>query len=56
MNKEGVEGDTRDLALIPFYAGLRLGEVVALDTGDIHLSARKGLIIVRAINSLLTDR
>lgn len=31
----------------PFYAGLRLGEVVALDLDDIHLSARKGLITVR---------
>jgi site-specific recombinase XerD len=38
----------RVLALLPFYAGLRLGEVVALDLDDIHLSARKGLIIVRA--------
>ncbi len=37
----------RVLALLPFYAGLRLGEVVALDTDDIRLSARKGLIIVR---------
>ncbi|MFI6333131.1 tyrosine-type recombinase/integrase [Micromonospora chersina] len=37
----------RVLALIPFYAGLRLGEVVALNLDDIRLSARKGLIIVR---------
>jgi len=37
----------RVLALLPFYAGLRLGEVVALDLDDIRLSARKGLIIVR---------
>jgi Phage integrase family len=37
----------RVLALLPFYAGLRLGEVVALNTDDIRLSARKGLIIVR---------
>lgn len=37
----------RVLALIPFYAGLRLGEVVALDLDDIRLSARKGLIVVR---------
>lgn len=35
----------RVIALIPFHAGLRLGEVVALD--DIRLSARKWLIIVR---------
>lgn len=38
----------RVLALIPFYAGLRLGEVVALDVDDLQLSARKGLITVRA--------
>jgi len=40
---------TRDrvLALIPFYAGLRLGEVVALNLADVRLSARKGIIIVR---------
>jgi integrase/recombinase XerD len=37
----------RVLALLPFYAGLRLGEVVALDLDDIRLSARKGVIIVR---------
>ncbi|MEU8190822.1 tyrosine-type recombinase/integrase [Micromonospora carbonacea] len=37
----------RVLALIPFYAGLRLGEVVALNLDDIRLSARKGLIVVR---------
>lgn len=41
---------TRDrvLALIPFYAGLRLGEVVALNLADVRLSARKGIIIVRS--------
>ena len=44
--------DTRDitrrgLALLSFYAGLRLGEVGALNTDDIRLSACKGLIIVR---------
>lgn len=38
----------RVLALIPFYAGLRIGEAVALDVDDIQLSARKGLIIVRS--------
>jgi hypothetical protein len=38
----------RALALIPFYAGLRLGEVIALDLDDIRLSARKGIVIVRA--------
>lgn len=38
----------RVLALIPFYAGLRLGETVALDLDDVTLSARKGRLIVRA--------
>jgi integrase/recombinase XerD len=38
----------RVLALIPFYAGLRIGETVALDVADVHLSQRKGLIVVRS--------
>ncbi len=38
----------RVVALLPYYAGLRLGEVVALDTGDVQLSARKGVITVRS--------
>jgi site-specific recombinase XerD len=38
----------RVLALLPFYAGLRIGETVALDLHDIRLSARKGLITVRS--------
>lgn len=37
----------RVVALLPFYAGLRLGEVVALNCADVTLSARKGLITVR---------
>jgi len=32
------------LALLPFYAGARIAEVVALDVDDIRLSARKGLL------------
>lgn len=32
------------LALLPFYAGARIAEVVALDIDDIHLSARKGVL------------
>ena len=32
----------RALALVPFYAGARLAETVALDLDDIRLSARKG--------------
>ncbi|KAB1922543.1 tyrosine-type recombinase/integrase [Micromonospora sp. ALFpr18c] len=38
----------RVVALLPYYAGLRLGEVVALDLDDVQLSARKGVITVRA--------
>lgn len=38
----------RTLALIPFYAGLRIGETVALNLDDVRLSARKGTMIVRA--------
>jgi integrase/recombinase XerC len=38
----------RVLALLPFYAGLRIGEAVALDIADVSLSARKGLIVVRS--------
>jgi integrase/recombinase XerC len=30
------------MALLPYYAGLRIGEVVALDVDDIAISARKG--------------
>jgi site-specific recombinase XerD len=35
------------LALVGFYAGLRIGETVALDLGDIRMSARKGHLVVR---------
>jgi integrase/recombinase XerC len=35
------------LALLPFYAGLRIAETVALDLDDIALSARKGTLRVR---------
>jgi integrase/recombinase XerC len=37
-------GSARDraIALVPLYAGARIGEVAALDTGDARLSARKG--------------
>jgi site-specific recombinase XerD len=38
----------RVLALLPFYAGLRLGEAITLDLADVQLSARKGTIIVRS--------
>lgn len=32
------------LALIPFYAGARISEIVALDVDDVRLSARKGTL------------
>ncbi|MCA1672874.1 MAG: tyrosine-type recombinase/integrase, partial [Actinobacteria bacterium] len=32
------------LALVPFYAGARISEVVALDVDDVRLSARRGIL------------
>lgn len=32
------------LALVPFYAGARIGEIVALDVDDVARSARKGVL------------
>jgi site-specific recombinase XerD len=32
----------RAIALVPLYAGARIAEVAALDTGDVRISARKG--------------
>jgi site-specific recombinase XerD len=42
-------GSARDtvVGLLPFYAGLRVGEVVGLDLDDVALSARKGTLRVR---------
>jgi integrase/recombinase XerD len=34
------------IALTPFYAGLRIGDLVALDIDDVRLSARKGTLAV----------
>jgi integrase/recombinase XerC len=34
----------RAIALIPFYAGTRIAEIVNLDTDDVRLSARKGVL------------
>jgi integrase/recombinase XerC len=34
------------LALLPFYAGLRVGDAVALDVPDVRMSARKGVLVV----------
>lgn len=41
---------SRDRAIIVvlLYTGLRLAELVALDLGDVRLSARKGLVVVRS--------
>jgi integrase/recombinase XerC len=35
------------IALLPYYAGLRISEVVGLDLADIRLSARKGELRIR---------
>lgn len=35
------------LAYIGYYAGVRGGEAVALDVGDVRISARKGVLVVR---------
>ena len=32
------------LALVPFYAGARIAETIALDLDDVRLSARKGIL------------
>jgi integrase/recombinase XerC len=36
----------RVIAALPYYAGLRIGEVVGLDVADVSLSARKGTLRV----------
>lgn len=38
----------RAIVVVLLYTGLRLAELVALDTGDVKLSARKGVVIVRS--------
>jgi site-specific recombinase XerC len=38
----------RAIARLLFYTGLRVGELAALDTDDVAVSARKGLITVRS--------
>lgn len=45
-----VRGNPRDEAIISvlLYTGLRVGELVALEPGDVTLSERKGVIQVRA--------
>ena len=34
----------RAIALVPFYAGTRIAEIVGLDVDDVRLSARKGIL------------
>ncbi|GAA2455754.1 hypothetical protein GCM10010191_88740 [Actinomadura vinacea] len=36
----------RALALLPFYAGLRTGDAVALGVSDVRMSAREGALVV----------
>jgi len=36
------------LAAVMVYAGLRVGEVVALNAGDLEISERKGVVVVRS--------
>ena len=38
----------RAIVVMLLYTGLRLAELVALDLGDVRVSARKGLVIVRS--------
>jgi site-specific recombinase XerD len=45
----------RVLALLPFYAGLRIAETVGLDVDDIRLSARKGSLRVRGKGATLRE-
>jgi site-specific recombinase XerD len=38
----------RAIVVVLLYTGLRLAELVALDVGDLRISARKGVVIVRS--------
>ena len=38
----------RAIVVVLLYTGLRLAELVALDVGDVRVSARKGLVLVRS--------
>jgi site-specific recombinase XerD len=43
------------LALVPFYAGARISEIVALDIDDISRSARKGVLRILGKGQRLMD-
>jgi site-specific recombinase XerD len=45
----------RVLALLPFYAGLRIAEAVGLDIDNVHLSARKGTLRVHGKGATLRE-
>lgn len=45
----------RVLALLPFYAGLRIAEAVGLDIDDVRLSARKGTLRVHGKGDTLRE-
>ena len=45
----------RVLALLPFYAGLRIAEAVGLDIDDVRLSARKGTLRVHGKGATLRE-
>jgi site-specific recombinase XerD len=45
----------RVLALLPFYAGLRIAEAVGLDIDDVRLSARKGTLRVHGKGGTLRE-
>jgi integrase/recombinase XerC len=45
---ERAPGRDRAIVVLLLYTGLRLAELVALDTDDVRVSARRGLVIVRS--------
>lgn len=45
----------RALAGIPFYAGARIAETVRLDTPDVRISARKGVLRIRGKGDRIRD-
>jgi site-specific recombinase XerD len=45
---ERAKARDRAIVVVLLYTGLRLAELVALDTGDVKTSARKGIVVVRS--------